>query len=222
MSPARRLFEVDPREFGISALFAAVVLFVAAMAMLGRNVEQLRESFADSERSAAVLRQIDQVHINITGTELTVRGFALSGDPVFVSYHKHIHKELVIAMTALGELVRDTPDLQADFVSLEKQVAEHEAIYTELLADGAAGRQKVAEAITNPAKRRSRGAVLALLVHMDAQENALLTERRQAAEAKAGRTFALAIGIAIFAFVAGTIGFALTFFGRGPALRRRS
>lgn len=218
VDPIRRLIDIDARELGISALFAAVVLFVAAMAMLSRNVAQLRDAFFISEQSQLLLRQMDQVHMKLTGTEMIVRGYALSGDPVFLNYYRETHGKLIVSVASLGEQVRNEPTQKADFDELEKRVEAHQVLFASLLK---APREVVADAITNPEKRRARDAVLALLDRMDAREDTLLEARRYDAENKAKRTFGLAIGIAIFAFIAGTVGFGLTFTGRRAGLSSR-
>ena len=209
-----RLHRMELREFGVSALVAAVVLFVAAMAMLNQNVAQLRRSFTWVEQVYAVQKRFDAVNSRIVGVEMTVRGYALTGDPAFLLRHRKAHSNLVVLMRNLRDLAATETALQADFAELEKAVALHEALYDSLIGQGPQHQAVVAEAIANPAKRRFNERVVQALVRMEATEQRLWAERHAAAERDAQWTYAIALGIAGLAFLAGSLGFALTLFGR--------
>ncbi|GAA0532209.1 CHASE3 domain sensor protein [Rhizomicrobium palustre] len=223
MSPPSigNLIRWHSREFGISAMFAAVVLFVASIIVLGRNVEQLRESFQLSTRTQEVLRQIDQVHMKMIGTEMIVRGYGLTGDASFQRYAKENRMRMVAAMTTLGELVRQEPALDKDYHILEGWVAQHQQLYIDLMDGGPDQRARIVDATVNPQKREARAEAMRALDRMDGLEQKLLAERRARAEAQAAKSFVMAIAIAVFAFVTGTIGFGLTFMPHKSGLAPR-
>jgi CHASE3 domain sensor protein len=209
-----RLHSVNLPEFGVSALIAAVVMFVAAMAMLNQNVTQLRRSFGWVEQVYAVQKRIDAVNNRLSGVELTVRGFALTGDPAFLRRYRNTHGYLIAAMRELHDLTAADTALQADYAELERAVALHEALYGSLIGQGPQHQAVVAEAITNPAKRQFNGRAIQALNRMEATEQRLWAKRQADAERDARTTYAIALGIAGLAFLTGSLGFALTLFGR--------
>jgi len=217
-SLAVRLHTIDLREFGVSALVAAVALFVAAMAMLNQNVVEIRQSFTWVERAHAVQTRIDTINARLAGVEMTVRGFALTGDPMFLRRYNQTHGYLTAAMRELHNLATVEPALQADEADLEMAVARHGALYGSLIGLGPQRQSIVAEAITDPAKRRLTAGVINALNRMEAIEQRLLAERHADAEHRARTTYRLAFGIAGLAFLAGSLGFALTLFGRRRSL----
>jgi CHASE3 domain sensor protein len=215
--PSRDVHSVDLRELGISALFAAVVLFVAAMAMLNENVNHLRESFTWVEQARTVQKQIDAVNNRLNGIEMTVRGYALTGDTAFQRRHRTTRGYLVTALRALRNATSDEPALRAEYAKLEMAVASHEALYDTLIVLGPERQSVVAEAITSPQKRRYNQQAIAALDRMEAVALKFMADRHSEAERKAQMTYRLAIGIAVFAFFVGSCGFALALFGRRHA-----
>lgn len=209
-----RLNRIDARELGMTVLFAAIVLFVAAMFMLSRNVSQLTESYTRVEKSNSVLQRIYAVELKIAGVEMTVRGYALTSNPMFIRMHRQNHDKLLAATKALGDLVASEPALQDDYAKLRLLVVQHDTLYASLIALGPGHQDIVAEAIINPSKRQPRTLAIATLNTMRNKEQSLLAERESAAERKAKSTYRLAIGIAGLAFLTGTLGFTLMLFGR--------
>lgn len=209
-----RLNHIDMRELGMSVLFAAIVLFVAAMVMLSRNVSQISESYAWVEKSNAVLQRLYAVELKIWGVEMTVRGYAISQNPIFVQVYRYNRASLFEKTKALGDQIQSEPPLQADYDKLRKLLLQHDVLYSSLMALGPGHQDIIAEVITNPSKRQPRTLAVATLTNMRNKEQSLLAERQSAAEHKAKATYRLAITIAGLAFLAGTLGFTLTIFGR--------
>lgn len=205
---------IDLREFGVSALLAAVVLFVAAMVMLDTNVAQLRHSFAQSEQAYAIQKQIVAVGGRMNGVEMTVRGYALTGDPKFLERYRQCRDDVLRAMGELRGFTAAEPALQPDFAVLESAVARHRALYARLIGHGPDRQDVVAEAISNPDKRRHSARANNALSRIETTQLRLQRERRTTAEREAQKTYGLAIAIAGVAFLTGTLGFALTLFGR--------
>jgi CHASE3 domain sensor protein len=214
MSPGSRLNRIDLRELGMSVLFAAIVLFVAAMVMLSRNVSQISESYGWVEKSNAVLQRLYAVELKIWGVEMSVRGYAISRDAIFLRSYQYNRGKLIEKTKTLGDLVQSEPALQADYDKLRRLVLQHDALYSSLVALGPEHENIIAEVITNPSKRQPRNLAVTTLNDMRSKEQRLLAERQGAAEHKAKSTYRLAISIAGLAFLAGTLGFTLTLFGR--------
>jgi CHASE3 domain sensor protein len=217
MSSVSRLHRIDFRELGMSVLFAAIVLFVAAMIMLSRNVSQISESYGWVEKSNTVLQRLYAVELKIWGVELTVRGYAISQNPIFIRAYQRNRGTLIQTAKELGDFVQSEPALQADYSKLRKLILQHDALYSSLIALGPGHQDVIAEVITNSSKRQPRSLAVATLGEMRNIEQHLLAERQSAAEYKAKATYRLAIGIAGLAFFSGTLGFTLILLGRRRA-----
>lgn len=208
---------IDLREFGISALFAAVVLFVAAMVMLNQNVVQLRESIAVAEHAHRVQKRIDDVNVLTNNVEMTVRGYALTGDARFLARHRKTHDALLAAVNELDGLTLDEPALRPAFLGVRQAVDLHETLYGSLIGHGPNEQAIVAEAITNPAKRRFREMIMTNLTALERTEAELAAASNDAAERDVRQTNMTALAVAAFAFLCGIAGFSLTLFGKRQA-----
>lgn len=213
------LQRIDLREFGISALFAAMVLFITAMVMLDQNVSQVRTSFSSVERAYQVQKQIDAVNNRMAGVEMTVRGYALTGDPAFIERHQRSHAYVDAAIADLGRLIGSDTALEADYAALKLAVGRHEDLYGSLIGIGPDRQALVAQAITDPNKRAIQKAAIDALNRIEATELRLMAERRAKVEDGARMTYGIALAVAALAFLTGTLGFALVLFGKRQAVR---
>ena len=202
-------------------LLGAVVLLVSAMAMLSENVSQVRESYAWVQRSNAALLDLAEINTQVMGIDMTVRGYALTGNPAFLKYEADNRELLRRAIDDLASLTSHEPGHSVSIATLRVLVARHEAVFSRLSALGPGHLKDVAAAITDPAKREARYAVQRALTVLHADEVSLLTARRSAAERQASRTFEIAFGIVFLAFVASALGFALVLHGRIDTFGRR-
>jgi len=202
------------RQIGTPLLFGAVVLLVSAMAMLGDNVSQMRRGYAWVQRSNAALLDIAEINTQVMGIDMTVRGYALTGDPVFLRYEADNRKLLGNAIDDFASLMEGEPGHSVSIAALRALVARHETVFSRLSELGPGHAADVAATITDPAKREARYAVQRALTALHADELKLLAARRTAAERQASRTFYIAFGIVFFAFVASALGFALVLHGR--------
>jgi CHASE3 domain sensor protein len=205
------------RELGLPMLIAAVVLFVAAMAMLGANVSALRESYSRVQRSNSVLLELAEINTLVMGIDMSVRGYALTDNPDFLVYEADNRRRLGYAIDNLASFASADPEQSARIARLRTLVAQHEAVFAQLSSLGPGHAKEVATAIADPAKRKIRYAVQNALTDIHNDEVKLLATRQQMVERQVSHTFNLAVGIIAFAFMAGTVGFALTLHGRRAA-----
>jgi CHASE3 domain sensor protein len=205
------------REFGISALFASVVLFVAAMVMLNQNVGQLRQSIAVADLAHRIQKRIDDINNLTNNVEMTVRGYALTGDARFLTRHQKTHDALLDAVNDLDELTMSEPALRPAFIGLHNAVDLHENLYGSLIGHGPGEQAVVVEAITNPAKRRFREMITANLTALERTEAGIAAAHHAAAEREVRQTNLTAFAVAAFAFLCGVCGFSLTLFGKRQA-----
>jgi CHASE3 domain sensor protein len=195
-------------------LITAVVLFVAAMAMLGANVSAVRESYSRVQRSNSVLLELAAINTLVMGIDMTVRGYALTDNPDFLVYEADNRRRLGYAIDNLASFASADPGQSARIARLRPLVAQHEALFAQLSSLGPGHAKEVATAIADPAKRKMRYAVQNALTAIHNDEVKLLATRQQTAERQVSYTFDLAVGIIAFAFMAGTVGFALTLHSR--------
>ena len=202
------------RELGLPMLITAVVLFAAAMAMLGANVSAVRESYSRVQRSNSVLLELAAINTLVMGIDMTVRGYALTDNPDFLVYEADNRRRLGYAIDNLASFASADPGQSARIARLRPLVAQHEALFAQLSSLGPGHAKEVATAIADPAKRKMRYAVQNALTAIHNDEVKLLATRQQTAERQVSYTFDLAVGIIAFAFMAGTVGFALTLHSR--------
>lgn len=192
----------------------AVTLLVSGMILLGVNLKSLRTSFDWVEHSNTVLLQIADIDAKLVGVEMTVRGYALTDDPIFLRYQKYERDHVKLAMDKLATLMVDEAAQARRLENLRATIAKRLALYAHLSGLGPGHAKDVATAITDPAKRRDMlDARLSLNALRDA-ELQLLTEREKTAADDASRAYDLAVGIVTIAFLLGGLGFTLSTYGR--------
>jgi CHASE3 domain sensor protein len=189
-----------------------VVLLLSAAKLLGDSVSALRETYSSVQTSNSALLDIAEINTLIMGIDMSVRGYALTDNPVFRRYERNNRERLDITINRLTRLA--SSNQSANIAHLRALVAKQEALFLQLVNLGPGHAKEVAAAIVDPEKRKIRYAAQDTLTAIHAGEMKLLSERQQAVERQVSRTFFLALGIAVFAFVAGVLGVALTFFSR--------
>jgi CHASE3 domain sensor protein len=202
------------RQIGTPVLFAAVVLLLSGVLLLSANVAALRKSSAFVDRTNHTLLQIAEVDARLVGVEMTVRGYALTDDPAFLEYQNNERARLKIAMDKLAPLIADEASQTSGFSRLQVVVAKRLALYAYLSGLGPGHAKAVAAAITDKAKRRGMIEARATLNAMRDRQLQFLAERQATASLQAGRTYELAIGIVVLAFVFSALGFAFALYGR--------
>ena len=203
------------RQIGTPTLIGSVVLLISALLLLGANVSALRNSFAWVQRTDDVLVQLSEVETRLVATELTVRGYALTDDPVFLTYQKNEQQQMATAMRKLTVLIADEPLQKNRFAALRSLVDKRMTHFADLTSLGPGHAQEVAMAIRDPSKRAVMRAARAQVIAMRNEELKLLANRQAAAAEQSTRAYQLAIGIVVLAFVFAVLGFAIAQMGRG-------
>jgi CHASE3 domain sensor protein len=205
------------RQIGTPTLIGSVVLLISALLLLGANVSALRNSFAWVQRTDDVLVQLSEVELRLVGNELTVRGFALTDDPVFLTYQKSEQDQMAAAMGKLTALIAEEPSQSNRFAVLRGLVDKRMAHFAYLTSLGPGHAQEVAMAIRDPGKRAVMRAARAQVIAMRNEELKLLANRQAAVAQQSTRAYQLAIGIVILAFVFGGLGLAFAQIGQSRA-----
>jgi CHASE3 domain sensor protein len=205
------------RQIGTPTLIGSVVLLISALLLLGANVSALRNSFAWVQRTDDVLVQLSEVELRLVGNELTVRGYALTDDPIFLSYQKSEQKQMATAMGKLTTLIAEEPSQKNRFAALRSLVDKRMTHFAYLTSLGPGHAQEVAVAIRDPGKRAVMRAARVQVATMRDEELKLLADRQAAVAAQSTRAYELAIGIVVLAFLFGGLGLAFAQIGRGRA-----
>ena len=203
------------RQIGTPTLIGAVVLLISALLLLGANVSALRDSFVWVQRTDDILVQLSEVDTRLVANELTVRGYALTDDPVFLNYQKSEQNQMAAAMRKLAALIAAEPSQKSRFAMLRGLVDKRMAHFAYLTSLGPGHAQDVSVAIRDPQKRTVMRAARAQVIAMRNEELKLLADRQAAAAEQSMRAYQLAIGIVVLAFVFAVLGFAFAQMGRG-------
>ena len=187
-------------------LFVAVVLLLCAITLMGTSYTRFRETNAEVHRATSVLLQIAEVDSKLVGMEMTVRGYALTDDPVFLKRENYERIHLVSAMQQLDRLIAQESSQRESFAHLRAVVAKRMALYAYLSGLGSDRVREVARVITDTDKRREMLSGRLALNALRDRELKLLQDRQAVQERDAWHTFLIVISIIAAAFVLGGIG----------------
>jgi CHASE3 domain sensor protein len=194
------------RELALPAMFGAAVLFFSAAMLLGVNISAMRGNLGWIELTQKILIQISEAERGVVGDELTVRSFALTGDPRFLEYQQLERRRLTNAVDALDKLAAVEPGGPARMRAVRETVGRHTAIYTGITGFGPDKAAVVGETINDDAKRTIMFRAREALAEYRAEEIRVLGVRQQKLTAQLSQAFVLAIGIILAAFVLGGLG----------------
>ncbi len=197
------------QELGVPTLVVSLVLFVSAMTLLGANVSELRSGYARVQQTNAVLLEIAMVNADILRVEMTVRGYALSGDPNYLTWLKMEKGAQHSRVVTLDKLIGDDPDERADIALLTKLLDAHAAYFQRMAQLVPTDRERVIAEMVDYSKKVKRRPIENLLVDMRNDETRRLAEQQHEAERRVVSAYHYAIGISSLALLLGAIGFAL-------------
>lgn len=209
------------QELGIPVLIVSLVLFVSAMTLLGANVSELRSGYARVQQTNAALLQIANLNNDILRDDMIVRGYALSGDPIYLTWQTMAKKAMNARLVALDKLLADDPDQHAEMQELKELVAAHIATFDRLAGLVPTDRARVIAEIVDYGKKVKRRPIENMLAHLRGDQSERLAERQSGAETRVVNAYRYAIGISSLALLLGAIGFALVIHDRRAGRRRR-
>jgi CHASE3 domain sensor protein len=197
------------RDLGVPALVASLVLFVSAMTLLGTNVSELRAGYSRVHQTNDALVQIAMINSGILRIEMTVRGYALSGDPDYLKWQKMSENELDQRVAALAKAVAGDPDERKEVAELKSLLVAHHAYFRDMAKLSTTDRDRVIAEMVDYSKKVKRRPIEALLADMRDDETRRLAEQERVAERRVVSAYRYAIAIASIALMLGGIGFAL-------------
>jgi CHASE3 domain sensor protein len=209
------------RDLGLPALVTSLVLFVSAMALLGANVSELRTGYGRVQQTNAALVQIAMINADILRIEMTVRGYTLSGDPIYLKWQKMSENELDKRLATLAKAVSDDPDERQDLADLKSLLAAHHAYFQAMAKLAQTDRDRVTAEMVDYSKKVKRRPIENLLTDMRDDQTRRLAQQEHSSERRVLSAYRYAIGISAIALMLGGIGFALILHDRHTGRSKR-
>jgi CHASE3 domain sensor protein len=215
-SPAAQL-----SEMGKAMVVAGLALLVATAVLLFSAERDLRASNAAVQRSNAALLQLAEIDYLVIGVDYSARGYALTGEQLFLNHENEKQRGLKLG---IAELSRLTDARHAGAVAeLSRLIDRHAAVYARFVKNGPGRTQEMAALITNPGERQKRYDVLDRLQALHAELMSDLVGYQAQAERQQRYTLILTFVIVATAFLGGIAEFILkTVLRRRRGLGRRT
>lgn len=194
------------RELGLPTLFGAVVLLVSATLLLAANISALRGNLAWMDHSQRVLTNLDTLEAAVLSEELTVRGYALTGDARFIGFQQNERARSRQALAALKTLALIEHSRAAEFDAVRQNSSKHLELFGNLAITGPDRAAVVARAILDPGVRENMRQTRRAMETLRTAEITDLGVRQRDITNQLVRAFFLAVGIVIAAFVLGGVG----------------
>ena len=194
-------------RFLISAMALGFALLIAAGLAATWVASRTRQHSDAVEHTYRVEVAIDEAQVLIEQAETTRRGYLLAQQSVYLSTYQQFEAQLRPALDRIGELIRDNPRQQLNFVAYRRQVQDLADARQHTIALVRAGRN--AEAVryfTAEAAYKRPRAIRNTVARMLAEERRLLAIR-DADQQRSVRTFYLVIagaGLLLFGLAAVT------------------
>lgn len=209
----KRLWEfVDAgilREMGLPTLVVSLVLFVSAMVLLGANISELREGYLRVQHSNLALLELEGVDNDILRIEMTVRGYVLSNDPIYLTWKEMSSSRLHDRVAGFDVLFGHDPGQRSRLKRLRRLLDEHCLYFDSLAKRAPAEHRQVVSEILDYGKKIGRRGIEDTLVEMRTAEMRELAEGQLQSENRAVQAYGYAIGMAAAALFLAGIGFAL-------------
>lgn len=216
--PSRRLRDLIEHgffhELGIPALVASLVLFVCAMTLLGANVSELRAAYARVQQTNEALLQIATINTDMLRVEMVVRGYALSGDPVYLAWLKESRSHVGTRLRTLHAMVQDDAVLAQKSTRLQSLLNQHGDYFDHLAKRVVPEREAVIAEIVDYGKKVKRRPIEDQFTALRNDLMRILADKQHETEARVVGAYRYAIGISTIALLLGAFGFAIVIHDR--------
>lgn len=197
------------REMGLPMLVVSLVLFVSAMTLLGANVSELRQSYMRVQHSNTALLELEGVDNDILRIEMVVRGYALAGDPIYLTWQEVSLSRLHDRVAGFDALFGAYPEQRQRLVQLRKLLAEHNAYFASLSRRAKTEHSAVVDEILIYGKKVGRKGIEDTLTDMRSAELKALAREQATAENRVVSAYRYALGMSTLALVLAGLGFGL-------------
>ncbi|MHC5596307.1 MAG: response regulator [Nostoc sp.] len=198
-------------KIGVSfALSLATLTTIGLISYQSTN--ELIETSTKENHTYQVLSQLEELNLQLTNAETGQRGYIITGKQGYLEPYNNAIQVLNQKIKELQRLTVDNPKQQQQLDVLQPLITQKLAELQETIDlrqnQGFEASQKVV--LTDQGKQLM-GEIRKVILAMENEENTLLKQRSQRAQAAAGQTIAsIVYSIPLFSLILGLIGFALT------------
>lgn len=204
------------RSVGTQILIMSSMLLAASLLLLWVNYDHLRNSLDNDKRTSDALQLIDRVEFKLVGVEMTLRGYALTGDPAFKKWGASEWHDLESAMLQLAIAMKREPEQTSRFFEMRDIVQRRLGLYAYLYSPEHTG--EVSKAIVDPATRDVMHRARQRLADLRKAQVDILVVRQAKTDYEVRQTLYLTTGIVLLAFVSVVFGIVLAQGGVKPEL----
>jgi CHASE3 domain sensor protein len=194
-------FAAQFSEMGKAMLVAGLALLAASAILLVSAEHDLRKNNAEVQRSNAALLQLAEINSLVIGVDYSARGYALTGEQLFLDHENEKQQGLKLGLADLIRLA--DPEQADDIAQLTRLIDRHAAVYAQFVKMGPGHAKEMAALITNPVERQKRYDVLAALQSLHEKLMANLLSHQALAEKQQRFTLILTFMIVAIAFLGG-------------------
>jgi|GEM_PF-1381836 len=198
MSPFERM---NLSEVGKAMLVTGLVLLGSAAVLLFSAEARLRQTNEAVQRTTAALLRIDELSELVIGVDYSARGYALTGQQMFLQHEEQKQARLNAAWNELAGLV--APEQRKSVTALRGLIDIHASIYAKQVASGPSRMKEMAAIITNPIERNKRYEVINALSRLKTDTLQALDAEQTEAEIQLRHTSVLTFIIVGIAFLGG-------------------
>lgn len=188
------------RVAGTEMMVAAFMMLIAGMLLMGANISELHQIGEHTRHSYMALVKIGDVDGNIMASELSMRGYAMTGEQDYVVRYRIRTHNLDMAMDGLADLLASEPDEAAHLKFLRSYVNARRGLFARLLQMGPDHLAEARRIVVAPNVREERMASGRILYAMRAKELQRVAVRQDAAEHRARQAYILSSAIVLLAF----------------------
>ncbi|MCL6755312.1 response regulator [Nostoc sp. CCCryo 231-06] len=198
-------------KIGISfALSLATLTTIGLISYQSTN--ELIETSAKESHTYQVLSQLEDLSLQLTNAETGQRGYIITGEPRYLEPYNAAIEVLNQKVNELQRLTADNPNQQNRLDTLQPLLTERMAVMKDLIelrqSQGLEASQK---AVLTDQGKQLMDNIQKVIQAMKNEENALLKQRSQKAQAAAQKTIASIIySIPLFSLILALLGFVLT------------
>jgi len=190
-------------EMGKAMLVAGLSLLAAAAVLLYSAERDLRANNLEVRRANSALLQLAEIKNLVIGVDYSARGYALTGEQLFLDHEHQKQRALPAGLDKLATLC--DPEQAADIARLAELIKRHAAVYAKFVTLGPSRAREMAALITNTTERQKRYDALDVIERLHGALMADLVRHQAAAERQQRHTLMLTFLIVILAFLGGLL-----------------
>jgi CHASE3 domain sensor protein len=190
-------------EMGKAMLVAGLALLVATGVLLVSAERDLRKSNAAVQRTNSALLQLAEIKSLVIGVDYSARGYALTGEKLFLDHEYEKQRDLKLGIAELSRLANS--HRAGDIARLSHLTDRHAAVYAQFVKNGAGDTKTMAALITNPVERKKRYDALGSVETLHTALMGDLVAEQALAERQQHYTMILTFVIVATAFLGGIL-----------------